>query len=115
MKHYTGVIASLLLAGASVVWAQGSSMAALNPDELEGKDLYDSAGTQIGDIDEVVIDRTDQHLAVVGLKGSMKEVTIPVSKLSMSADGKTLKTSLTKDQLEALPDYDPMDMKSAPE
>jgi sporulation protein YlmC with PRC-barrel domain len=115
MKNYAAMIAGIVLAGASVVWAQGSSMAALNPDVLEGKDVFDSAGEQLGDIDEVVKDKSDQHMAVIGLEGSAREVAIPVSKLSMTADGKQLKTTMTRAQLEALPDYDPMDMKSVPE
>lgn len=126
MKYYTAMIASLALVGASVAMADNSSyptapkttssaMAALNPDAIEGKDVKDSAGQQLGDVDEVVKDATNGHMAVIGLEDSTKEVAIPVTELSMSADGKTLSTTLTRAQLEALPDYDPMDKESVPE
>jgi hypothetical protein len=70
---------------------------------------------QLGDVDEVVIDVAKGDKAVIELENSDKEVAIPVNKLSISADGKKLNTTMTREQLEALPDYDPMDMESAPE
>jgi hypothetical protein len=111
MKRYAAVIASIVLAAASVVRADSSTGAALNPDMLKGKNVFDSAGKQLGDIDNIVKDKTDKHMAVIGLEHSAKEVVIPVNKLSMAADGKNLTTTLTREQLEALPDYDPGDMK----
>jgi sporulation protein YlmC with PRC-barrel domain len=126
MKYYTAMIAGLALVGASVAMADSSSypsapkttssaMATLDPDAIEGKDVMDSSGQQLGDVDEVVEDATNGHMAVIGLENSNKEVAIPVTKLSLSADGKKLSTTMTRAQLEALPDYDPMDKESVPE
>ena len=64
-----------------------AAMQHLNPDALEGKDVMDSTGQQLGDVDEVVEDAANGHMAVIGLENSTKEVAIPVTKLSMSADG----------------------------
>ena len=72
MKRYVTLIAGLTLASASFVYAaedgtmkstdktatdQNSSMNTLNsmnPDELEGVDIYNSDGEKIGDVDEIV-------------------------------------------------------------
>jgi hypothetical protein len=119
MKFYTAMVASLALVGASAAMADSSSypsppskhsaMESVDPDAIEGKDVLDSAGHQLGDVDEVVSDATNGQMAVIGLENSTKEVAIPVTKLSMSADGEKLSTTLSRAQLEALPDYDPMD------
>lgn len=120
MKKYTAMIASLVLVGASAAMAGDeiypqSSTAALHPDVIEGKDVVDISGEQLGDVDEVVKDRDNRHLAVIGLEDSRKEVAIPIDRLSLSTDGEFLVTRMTRDELEALPDYDPMDMESVEE
>lgn len=133
MKRYVTLIAGLTLASASFVYAaedgtmkstdktatdQHSSMNTLNsvnPDELEGVDIYNSDGEKIGDVDEIVKGKNGQRMAVIGLDGDTKEVAVPLSKLSMNSDGDKLMIEMTNKQLMALPDYDPMDMESVDE
>ncbi|MBQ0745040.1 MAG: hypothetical protein KBT82_19015 [Marinobacter sp.] len=132
MKSYIALIAGLALAGASVVYAaddekmksddkattseQHSSqgkLSSMDPDKLEGMNIHNDSKEEIGDIDEIVKDKSGRHMAVIGLKNSMKEVAVPLDTLSMSSDGETLTTSMSQEELLALPDYDPMDMESA--
>jgi len=130
----TAIIASVVLAGASLAFAGDEkmgkssdkmdhtmdqmsqsakgSLANMNIDDLEGKDIVDSNGMQLGDIDEIVTDKRRGPMAVIGLKDSNKEVVVPLDKLSMSSDRKNLTTKLTREKLLAMPDYDPMDMSS---
>jgi len=133
MKRYVTLIAGLTLASASFVYAaedgtmkstdktatdQNSSMNTLNsmnPDELEGVDIYNSDGEKIGDVDEIVKGKNGQRMAVIGLDGDTKEVAVPLSKLSMNSDGDKLMIEMTNKELMALPDYDPMDMESVDE
>jgi len=134
MKRYVALIAGLTLAGASVAYAtddgemksdskattteqhspQGK-LSSMNPDDLEGMNIYNDSKEEIGDVDEIVKNKSGQQMAVIGLKGSMKEVAVPLDKLSMSSDGETLTTSMSQKELLALPDYDPMDMESVDE
>ncbi|MEH6562901.1 MAG: PRC-barrel domain-containing protein [Marinobacter sp.] len=134
MKSYIALIAGLTLAGASVVYAADdgkmksdskattteqhspqSKLSSMSPDDLEGMDIYNDSKEEIGDIDEIVKDKSGQHMAVIGLKDSMKEVAVPLDTLSMSSDGETLTTDMSQKELLALPDYDPMDMESVDE
>lgn len=133
MKRYVTLIAGLTLVSASLVYAaddgtmgsagqtandQQSSMSTLdsmNPDELEGVDIYNSDGEEIGDVDEIVKDKNGQRMAVIGLDGDTKEVAVPLSKLTLNSDGDKLMIEMTNKELMALPDYDPMDMESVDE
>jgi sporulation protein YlmC with PRC-barrel domain len=91
------------------------ALATMDVDKIEGKDVFDSAGKQLGDVDEVVVNKANQTLAVIGLEDSDKEVAVPLSRFTLSADGKNLITQLTKAELLAMPDYDPLDMESIDE
>jgi sporulation protein YlmC with PRC-barrel domain len=104
-------------AGASAMSAstqpsKDRSLASMDVDKIEGKDVLDSAGKQLGDVDEVVVNKASQTMAVIGLEDSTKEVAVPLTRLSLSADGKNLITQLSRAELLAMPDYDPNDMKS---
>lgn len=131
MKTYTAVIAGLALVSASAISAgednmktgiqsasghqTQTSLATINPDMIEGKNVMDGSGNELGDIDEVVVDKAKRRMVVIGLNDSMKEVALPISDLMMSADGESFTTTRTRAELEAMPDYDPMDMESAEE
>lgn len=78
-------------------------------DRLEDMDLYASGGEDIGEIDEVLADSTGQPAAVVAEVGGFlgvgdKDVVIELDQLSM--EGERLTTSMTKEQLEGLPDWE---------
>lgn len=129
MKHTLAkMIACLALTGSAVAMAESAATqgAAVQPsthssatalgnmdvDKIEGKDILDSSGAQLGDVDEVVVNNANQPMAVIGLEDSDKEVAVPLNKLALSSDGKNIVTRLSRADLLALPDYDPMDMKS---
>jgi len=133
MKRYITLLAGLTLASASFVYAaddgtmesnkdtkneQYNSMKSLdsmNPDELEGMNIYNSKDEQIGGIDEIVKGKNGQHMAVIGLEGDTKEVVVPLSALSKSGNGDKLMIKMSREELMELPDYDPMDMESVDE
>lgn len=91
------------------------SIATMDVDDIEGKDIRDSSGAQLGDVDEVVKGKANQPMAVIGLEDSDREVAVPLSTLAMSSDGKSFTTRMTRAQLLDLPDYDPMDLESIDE
>lgn len=127
----TKFLACLAMTGTTVAMAAGdattgtmghastqvseASIAAMDIDDIEGKDLLDSSGTQLGDVDEIVVNQSKQTMAVIGLEDSDKEVVVPLNKLALSGDGKNLVTRLTRAELLAMPDYDPLDMESVEE
>ena len=92
-----------------------TALATVDPDVIEGKDVVDNTGKQLGDVNEVVQGKAGEKMAVIGLEDSAKEVAISLDKLKMSADGEDLVVMLDRAQLEALPDYDPMDLESVDE
>jgi sporulation protein YlmC with PRC-barrel domain len=80
-------------------------------DDIVGKKLVDTSGEELGDVDTVVVDRnTNEKMLVIGLKGIVgddaKEVVVPLDQIKKSPDGRQLETRMTKQQLEARPDYD---------
>ncbi|WP_298447459.1 PRC-barrel domain-containing protein [uncultured Marinobacter sp.] len=101
--------------GATQQKSMKGSLDAMDPDDLEGMDIFDSSDNQIGDIDEIVVNKAGKRMAVIGLEDDLKEVAVPMDSLSMSSDNKKLTINMTRKELLALPDYDPMDMESAEE
>jgi hypothetical protein len=80
-------------------------------DDIVGKKLVDTNGEELGDVDTVVVDRnTNEKMLVIGLKGIVgddaKEVVVPLDQIKKSPNGQQLETRMTKQQLEARPDYD---------
>lgn len=130
MKTLTVLIHSTLIAGLAMTsipfanadddthkdyYKSDQPLNALDVDAIEGKDVVDRTGHQLGDVDEVVHSKTGEKMAVIGLEDSTKEVAIPLDRLEMAADGGSLITMLNRADLEALPDYDPLDLQSAEE
>lgn len=89
-----------------------NALARLGADKLEGMDIYASSGELLGDVDALVRNAGNQHMIVIGLEDDLKEVAVPLEKFSLSADGDRITTRLTRAELLAMPDYDPMDMES---
>lgn len=89
------------------------SLESMDPDDLEGMDVYDSSDEQMGDIDEIVVDKSGMKMAVIGLEDDTKEVAVSLDKFKMSSDKESLTVDMTKKELMKLKNYDPMDMKSA--
>ncbi len=78
-------------------------------DQIVGKDLYMADGTEIGEIDNVVISEDGkQAAAVVGVGGFLglgeRDVAIPLDQISMNADDE-LTTTMTKESIGGMDPY----------
>ncbi len=78
---------------------------------LLGKAVKGTNGEEIGEIEKIVRDRaSNDRVLVVDIEGilgdGMKRVTIPVNDVKISADGNSVQTAMTKEQLENRPEYD---------
>lgn len=89
---------------ASTAWYAGK-----RGDEIVGQDLYTADGTEIGEIDNVVISKDGkQAAAVLGVGGFLglgeRDVAIPLDQISMGADDR-LTTTMSKERIGALQPY----------
>jgi hypothetical protein len=78
-------------------------------EQIEDMDLVDGSGNDIGDVEEVLTDASGQPAAVAAEVGGFlgigdKEVIIGLDQLRVNGDDLT--TTLSKEQLEALPEWD---------
>jgi hypothetical protein len=81
----------------------------LTVDRIEDMDLVDGSGNDIGDIEAVLTDASGQPAAVAAEVGGFlgigdKEVIVGLDQLRVN--GEHLVTTLSKEQLEALPEWD---------
>jgi hypothetical protein len=78
-------------------------------DDLEDMDLYGPNGEEIGEVEEVLANGSGKPVAVAAEVGGFlgvgeKAVTIGLDQLRL--DGEHLVSGMTKEQLEALPEWD---------
>ncbi|HEX6014327.1 MAG TPA: PRC-barrel domain-containing protein [Geminicoccaceae bacterium] len=78
-------------------------------DDLEDMELYGPGGEEIGEVEEVLADGSGQPVAVAAEVGGFlgvgeRSVTIALDQLRL--DGEHLVSGLTKEQLEALPEWE---------
>jgi hypothetical protein len=83
----------------------------LGTDEIVGKTVVNQDGEEIGEIDDVVVDTSsDMQLAVIDVGGFLgigeKSVAVSFDQLQLSEDGR-VRSDLTRETLEAQPEYDP--------
>lgn len=81
----------------------------LTVDDVEDMDIVDSTGQEIGEVDEVLMDSEGGIVALVADVGGFlgvgeKEVVLQLQEVQVQGD--QLAVSLTKEQLEALPEWD---------
>ena len=84
--------------------------AAIDAAKLIGRNIVNTNGDTVGEIDSVVIDPSGKvRYVIVGVGGFLgigkKEVALAWDQLSISDDGEKVTTAATKDQLAALPEY----------
>jgi hypothetical protein len=83
------------------------------PADVVGKDIKDAKGDDVGEIEKV-----EGDTVIVGVGGFLglgeRKVALPWKELTMSGTGEEAKitTSMTKDQLKALPEYKESDAGS---
>lgn len=78
-------------------------------DKLEDMDIYTANGDDVGEIEEVLVDATGKPVSVAAEVGGFlgigdKTVVIGLDQLRLEGD--RLTTSMTKEQMEALPAWD---------
>ena len=129
-KHVlSAAAAALLLAGTGLAQAQQAAAPKFDPtglheakdddavvpginrsvDDVEDMDLVGANGDEIGDVEEVLVDATNQPVAVVVDAGGFlgigdRSVVIGLDRLQLNGD--KLGTSMTKEDIEALPEWD---------
>jgi hypothetical protein len=91
--------------------ATGGAMAGVDAKELLGADLKNAENEKIGEVQAVQLDAAGKvRSLIVGVGGVLglgaRAVALEPSALSVADGGETLRTTLTKDQLKAMPEYE---------
>lgn len=91
--------------------ATGGAMAGVDAKELLGADLKNAENEKIGEVQAVQLDAAGKvRSLIVGVGGVLglgaHAVALEPSALTMADGGETLRTTLTKDQLKAMPEYE---------
>ncbi|MCD1625414.1 MAG: PRC-barrel domain-containing protein [Paracoccaceae bacterium] len=93
------------------------SLSEMTVGDLNGTDVMDANGDSIGNITDVVQGTNDGE-AVVGIGGFLGigqyDVALPLSDLSYNAADQVISVSLTREELEAMPEYDGTDREPLP-
>ena len=81
----------------------------LTVDDLRSMEVFDAAGEEIGEVDEVLGNAAGRILAVAVEMGGFldigdKEVVIAIDQLELQQDG-TLRTTLSREQVNELPTW----------
>ena len=81
---------------------------AVSVEALEDMNIYGSAGEEIGEVEDVLVDASGQPVAVTADVGGFlgigeREVVIGLDQLTHSGDRLTV--GMTKEQIEALPEF----------
>jgi hypothetical protein len=93
------------------------SLSEMTVGDLNGTDVMDANGDNIGKITDVV-QGTNEGEAVLGIGGFLGigryDVALPLSDLSYNAQDRVISVSLTREELEAMPEYDGTDREPLP-
>lgn len=99
----------------SMTTASGHTNAIL-ASRVKGTSVYNTAGDKIGHVEDVILDKTSDHImfAALGFGGVMgmgeKYYPVPWSVLDYSPDKGGYVVPLTKDTLQGAPSYDLSDL-----
>ncbi len=85
--------------------------------DLAGRDVKNLRGEDVGEIDELVINRTSNEVyAVISVGGFMgigdKDVAIPLKDLTVGSDDAVLMSQKSEEQLKNMPAYNPSSFKA---
>ena len=86
-----------------------SDISAMKAGDLVGQDVYDDKGDRIGEVDDVVMNKSNrQAAAVIGVGGFLgigeRKAAIPLNQLKVQGD-KIVGTGLTKDSVKSMAEY----------
>lgn len=93
---------------------QPNVLATIDPDQIEGKEVFGVNGEKLGDVDSVRLKAsTKERVAIIGIDGivgaNAKEVAVPLRELRMMEGTDTIESDLSMAQLKERPDVDPLD------
>jgi sporulation protein YlmC with PRC-barrel domain len=100
--------------GAFIGQAKAAAMATFSTEsdmkELIGRNIKNSAGETIGEVESVYVDNAGKISTVIVSVGGFlgmgdREVAIKWSDLNVTNDGKDVTTNISKDTLKAMPEY----------
>ncbi len=119
---FAATASAALIAGAAIAPAAAQDMpqytqgaetdpaATTDASAYVGASVYDSAGQEVGVIDEIVTgaDGSEQAVLSVGefLGIGSKKITVPTAELTAKDDGKGYSVSLTSEEIESAPAYE---------
>lgn len=88
----------------------GSTMAGVDAKELLGTDIKNAQNETVGEVQAVQLDSSGQvRNLIVGVGGFLglgeRAVAVQPSAVMVADGGDTIRTTLTKDQLKAMPEY----------
>lgn len=88
----------------------GSAMAGVDAKELLGTDIKNAQNEKVGEVQAVQLDSSGQvRNLIVGVGGFLglgeRAVAVQPSAVVVADGGDTIRTTLTKDQLKAMPEY----------
>jgi hypothetical protein len=105
------------MASDSVMDSAPQSLAEMTVGDLNGTNVVDGNGDSIGRITNVVQGPSEGE-AVIGIGGFLGigryDVALPLSDLSYNGDERAVSVSLTREQLEAMPEYDSSEAEPLP-
>lgn len=90
--------------------ATGGAMAGVDAKELLGTDIKNAQNETVGEVQAVQLDAAGQvRNLIVGVGGFLglgeRAVAVQPSAVTVADGGDTIRTTLTKDQLKAMPEY----------
>ena len=90
--------------------ATGGAMAGVDARELIGTDIKNAQNEKVGEVQAVQLDSAGKvRNLIVGVSGFLglgeRAVALQPSAVTVADNGDTIRTTLTKDQLKAMPEY----------
>jgi putative membrane protein len=83
---------------------------AVSIEKLLGSPVVNTKGDKVGKIEDVVLDQTGKHFAILSVGGFLgigdKDVAVPLNDLQLGEDEAYLMSAATEDQLKQMPEYD---------
>ena len=92
----------------------------INVSELEGADVMNAAGDEVGEVEAVLLDPAlDAPVVIISVGGMLgigdKEIAFPYSDLTITADKVVLNTQMSGDEIENMEEYDEAAYEELPE
>lgn len=89
-------------------------------DDIIGEDVYNTAGEELGEVEDIVLDTaSNTPIVVVSVGGFLglgdREVAFPYDDMTVTGDQIVLDTAMTEDEIGEMPEYEETDYEPLPE